>query len=280
MTTQRQSFLCPNCRRLISSSEPICPHCGMRNPGSWWNRTVWTGSLSNAEQLIRALIYANVAMFIVSLLINPRLSAFSMNPLSFLSPDDRSLLLLGATGTIPIGRLHRWWTLLSANYLHGGILHIFFNMAALRQIGPLVATEYGTGRMFVIYTASGVLGFWISYLAGVPFTIGASAAVCGLLGAALYYGKARGGVYGKMVYGQITGWVATIFIFGFLMPGINNWGHGGGLLGGILLGFLLGYNERTQETSNHKFLAGICLVLTAMVLVWAVGTGVIYHLTQ
>lgn len=252
----------------------------MANPGSWWNRNVWTGSLSNADQLIRAIIYANVAMFVVSLLINPSSASFSMNPLSFLSPDDRSLLLLGATGTIPIGRLHRWWTVLSANYLHGGILHIFFNMAALRQIGPLIATEYGTSRMFVMYTASGVLGFWVSYLAGVPFTIGASAAVCGLLGAALYYGKARGGVYGKMVYGQIAGWVASIFIFGFLVPGINNWGHGGGLLGGMLLGFLLGYAERSQETSNHKILAGICLALTALVLVWSVLTGLLYHFIQ
>ena len=77
---------------------------------------------------------------------------------------------------------HRFWTLVSANYLHGSILHIFFNMAALRQLGLLVAREYGVYRMFIIYTLGGIIGFFISYLASVSWTIGASAAVCSLAG--------------------------------------------------------------------------------------------------
>ncbi len=131
--------------------------------------------------------------------------------------------------------------------------------------------------MFVIYSLSGVIGFWISYLAGIAFTIGASASVCGLVGAILYYGKSRGGVYGKNLYRQIAVWVVFLFIFGLVVPGINNWGHGGGILAGIVLGYLLGYQERKRENLFHKILAGGCAVATLLVLIWAVYTAVLYR---
>lgn len=133
--------------------------------------------------------------------------------------------------------------------------------------------------MFVIYTMGGIIGFWISYLAGVAFTIGASASVCGLVGAVLYYGKSRGGIYGRNLYRQIAAWVVVLFIFGLLVPGINNWGHGGGILAGIVLGYLLGYQEKRRESYLHKALAGVCLVGTLLVLVWAVFTTIYYIAT-
>jgi rhomboid protease GluP len=218
-------------------------------------------------------------MYIISLLFNPRATGLSLNPLTFLSPSDTSILLLGATGTVPIDKYHRFWTLVSASFLHGGILHIFFNMAALRQLAALVNREFGVYRMFVIYTVSGVLGFWISYLAGVAFTIGASASVCGLIGALLYYGKSRGGIYGGTLYRQVFSWVIFLFMFGLIVPGINNWGHGGGILAGIVSGFLLGYQEKKRENLVHKTLAAVCGVVTVAVLVWAVGSSIYYRLT-
>jgi rhomboid protease GluP len=270
---QRQSILCPNCRRLISTDEPSCPHCGTSSPGSLWKNNPWTRGLHNPDQLIKTIIIVNAVMFVISLLLNPRALGFSMNPFGMLSPDGNSLLLLGASGTLPIARFGRWWSLLSANYLHGGVLHIIFNMIALRHIGHLVIQEYGSYRMIIIYTLSGIFGYWVSYLFGVAFTIGASAAVCGLIGAALYYGKSRGGAYGQMIYSQVGGWVIGIFVFGLLMPGINNWGHGGGLLGGVLAAFILGYNERRAESLTHKLIAGACVFSTLIVLGWAVMTG-------
>jgi len=276
----RRSILCPNCRRLISVDEPLCPYCGIENPGSWWKSNLWTRMFLDADLLIKVIIYVNAAMFILSLLLNPGQTGLSLNPFSFLSPDSRSLLLLGATGSIPIGRFGRWWTILSANYLHGSILHILFNMIALKQIGPLIVQEYGGHRMIIVYTLSGVFGYWISHLFGVGFTIGASASVCGLIGAALYYGKSRGGSYGQTIYSQVGGWAVSIFIFGFLVPGINNWGHGGGILGGIALGFFLGYNERSPESISHRTLAGACVVATALVLGWAVVTTLLYSMAR
>ena len=268
------SMLCPNCGKLISTSEPRCPYCGTARPGSWWKSNSWTRGFRDPDQLIRTIIYVNVGMYVISLLLNPRGTGLTLNPFGFLSPDRESLFLLGATGTMPIKALHRWWTLVSANYLHGGILHILFNMYALKQLGAFVLQEYGPYRAFVIYTVGGIFGFWVSYVAGVPVTIGASAAVCSLIGAALYYGKSRGGAYGQAIYRQIGAWTVGLFLFGFLVSGINNWAHGGGILAGLGLGFLLKYQERKQENFFHKALAGACALVTIVVLFWAVGSSV------
>jgi rhomboid protease GluP len=228
--------------------------------------------------MVNTIIVVNVGMYILSIILNPKAAGLSPNPLTFLSPSGSNLELLGATGLVPIGHYHRYWTLISASYLHGGILHIFFNMIALRQLAFVASREFGLYRMFAIYTLSGVFGFWISYLFGVLWTIGASASLCGLVGAILYYGKSRGGVYGKALYKQISIWVVCLFIFGFVVPGINNWAHGGGIIAGIGFGFLLGYQEKRRENLFHKMLAGTCALVTLLVLVWAVSSTVFYKM--
>ncbi len=278
MTASRKtSQFCPNCRRLISRDEPSCPYCGLKSPGSWWKNNAFLRLFHDPELFLTGLSGLNIALFALSLIMHPGGMSLGMNPFGFLSPDNRSLLLLGATGTMPIEALHRWWSLVSASYLHGSLLHLIFNLIALRQIGPLVVQEYGLARMFSIYTLGGIGGFLLSYLAGVPFTIGASAAVCALIGAALYYGKSRGGSYGQRVYQQIGGWAMSIFVFGLLVPGINNWAHGGGMAAGVLCGLLLGYQENRRELPGHRLLGAACAGGTILILLWAVATAVIYR---
>lgn len=267
---QRNSLLCPNCRRLVSRSAPQCPSCGLKNPGSIWKDNIFTRTTGEQGGIIRIILIANIVMFVLSIVADPRSSSFSGSPFAFLSPSNNSLLILGATGTIPLFQLDRWWTLIAASYLHGSLIHILFNMIALHQLGPLLIREYGPSRMFVIYTASGIGGYLISSLFGVRFTIGASAAVCGLIGAALFYGKSRGGAYGSAIYSQIGGWAIGIFVFGLLVPGINNWGHGGGMLTGALCGYLLGYRDRARETITHKFMHMACIAATGLVLLWSI----------
>ena len=267
---EKKSMLCPNCRKLISSDESACPYCGMSNPGSrlksWFSNPFSKGSLD----IITTIIYINVGLYILSLLLNPSSLGLSANPMTFLSPSDKSLFLLGATGTVPIAGFGRWWTLISASFLHGSILHILFNMLALKQLGPFVLSEFGFSRFIVIYILAGVVGFFLSFLAGIPFTIGASASICGLIGAILYYGKSRGGFYGEMIYKQAIGWIVGIVLFGILIPGINNWAHGGGIFSGILLAFLLGYRENKSEQFLHRALAMCCMILTIASFLWAV----------
>ena len=283
---RNNALLCPGCRKLISRDVPVCPHCGMKHPGSRLKANWWTQQLQSPDGLIKAIIATNVVFYVLALLLNPKGFGFSMNPLNFLSPASNTLFILGATGRYPIDQIWPgitglpgigWLTLLSANFLHGSLLHILFNMLVLRQIGYLTIREFGTYRMLTIYLLSGVGGFLLSYLAGVAFTIGASAAVCGLIGALIYFGKSRGGVYGNLVYRQIGGWVVGLVLIG-LMPGINNWGHAGGFITGMALAFLMGYQERRPETFGHKAAAGLCTLATAAVLAAAAGFAIFYTL--
>lgn len=255
-----RAILCPRCRKLIGSEETVCSWCGTSRSAPWWRLVAMSRGVGG-DWIVKAIITVNVLLFAVSLLLH--------HSKGFFTPSQTSLFLLGASGTYPIDRFGRIWTVVSANYLHGGILHIIFNMMSLRQIAPLVANEYGTSRMFTIYTLGGVFGYLVSYLAGIPFTIGASAAVCSLIGALLYFGRSRGGAYGSSIYREVSGWVISLFIFGFIFPGINNWAHGGGLAGGIVLGFLLGYEDRRKSTSFQDVLAILCALVTVFVLVRA-----------
>jgi rhomboid protease GluP len=267
--SERKSMLCPNCRKLISSDEPSCPYCGLSNPGLH-NTFGVIRKLFFAVEPVKLLIIVNAVLYVLSLLLEPGSIFTSGGAFDFLSPSNKSLFLLGATGTIPVFQFHRFWTLISASFLHGSILHILFNMMALYQLGPFILREFGFYRFMNIYIITGIAGFVVSLLFGVPFTIGASASLCGLIGAVLYYGKSRGGYYGQAIYKQAMGWVIGLIVFGVLVSGINNWAHGGGLLSGILLAFLLGYNDQKQENAWHKLLAYACILVTAGVLIWAI----------
>lgn len=267
--TEKKSMLCPNCRKLISSDEPACPYCGTARPGSLWKRGVTGGASLLRFDPVTAILAVNALFYGFSLLLNPSALGLSANPMTFLSPSEGSLFLLGATGTLPIDGYGRWWTLVSASFLHGGLLHIFFNMMALRQLAPFVLEEFGFHRFAILYLWTGTAGFFLSYLAGVPLTIGASASLCGLIGAILYYGKSRGGFYGEQIYRHALGWVAGLVLFGLFFPGINNWAHGGGLVSGGLIAFLIGYRDRAMERYPHRILGVASILITAAVLLWA-----------
>ena len=268
MREKRNSLLCPGCRKLISRDEEYCPYCGMKSPGKRLPDFFQRWSATPAE-IVRPLIIINVVFYLLSLLLAPIQIGGLHNPLNFLSPGNQSLLIVGATGSMPVFHLHRWWTLISASFLHGSLLHLLFNMVALNQLGRITADIFGLHRFLIIYVVSGVIGFYISTLAGVMFTIGASASICGLIGALLYYGKSRGGEYGNLVVSQVRGWIIGLVIIGFFLPAINNWGHGGGLLGGLMLAAILGYQERRPASRVIRQLALLVVLITLATLCWA-----------
>ena len=232
-----------------------------------------TFSTPTPRQLIRGIIGVNGFMFLACLIFSGRNTNFSINPFTALSPSTSILIFMGGTGTLPIDHYHQWWSLITANWLHGSLLHIIFNMTALVQIGHLVMGAYGVHRMFIIYTISGIAGFYLSYVAGVSVTIGASASICGLIGATLYFGKSRGGPFGMAVYRQTMGWVLSLIVIGLAIPSINNWGHGGGLVAGVGLGWILGYHEIRRETGWHFLISVGLMAITAMFLLWTVATA-------
>lgn len=278
---EKKGVLCPNCQKLISSDESACPYCGLANPGAGWKIGVKKGEVILSDWLIKGIIGINAVYYILSLLLFPAKGVTGFDLFNMLGPSGKSMLALGAGGTIPIDRFGMWWSLVSANYLHGSLAHILFNMVALTQIGSLVIREYGASRTVIIYVLTGAAGFAVSYFAGVQFTIGASASVCGMIGAALYFGRSRGGTYGEAVFRQTGIWLVTIFIIGFL-PGlrINNWAHGAGALTGVILGLVLGYEINRKTTFPHRLLAVLLILFTAGVLIWSACFGVMLRINQ
>ncbi len=221
---------------------------------------------------IQAVIWVNVIMYAVSLLFSRGLH-FTLNPLTALAPSSNALIFLGAAGTMPLSYFHDWTSIFTANWLHGSLLHILFNMMALRTLAPLTAKEFGLYRMLSIYILSGAGGFFLSCIGGVPLTIGASAGLCGMIGALFYFGWSRGGSWGKMVFDQTKSWIFSLVLIGLILPNINNWGHGGGFAAGFILAFLFGYEERRRSGTIDILVCAGLSVFTCFLLFRSVFQG-------
>jgi rhomboid protease GluP len=232
-------------------------------------------TLLSPSNVLKAIIGVNIVMYLVSLALSGKGVNLSLNPFSALSPSTKALVFLGASGTFPIATFGNWWSVITANWLHGSLLHIIFNMLAIRTLAPLIMQEFGILRMFSIYTLSGAAGFLLSVFGNVSLTIGASAGICGLIGAAMYFGKSAGGPWGALVYKQTSGWVMMLILIGFLMPNINNWGHAGGFLSGIALAWIFKYLNQRRENPLDYILAISLGALTLWLLMTSVVKGIL-----
>lgn len=257
---------CPNCRRLISISAEQCIYCGYRWPRLFIQVPVLGELIRERVSFVEYIILACFVLYVLSMALDIPGGMRIGGLFSTLAPTSDSLYKLGMGGLVP-WQAGRWWSLLTANYLHGSILHILFNMLWLRQIGPLVEELFGASRFLTIYTVAGLLGSVFSTLARTPFFIGASGAVFGLFGALIAYGLQRGGTFGTGLFHQMALWAAIGFVFGILMPGTDNWGHLGGLAAGLIVGTVLGYQERTRQKLGHHIaaLAVLVLIITCFV---------------
>jgi membrane associated rhomboid family serine protease len=256
------SILCPSCGRLTHAAAPVCLVCGRRNPGMWG----FAGplrALFRRRSFVDIVTVSCIVLYVASLVFDPRGALRPRGPFDLLSPSVEALFALGGTGSVA-WQLGRWWTLLTAIYLHGNVLHILFNVLWIRQLGPAVEQLYGPSRLVVIFTVSGVTGFVASNLLGHPLTIGASGSIFGLLGAMVAFGQKRGGTYGAMILRQYGQWALLLFVLGFLMQGVNNVAHAGGFVGGFVAGLVLALAERRAETAFDQLLAAICIGVTLL----------------
>jgi rhomboid protease GluP len=260
------SMICPECGKLIGVGEQRCPFCGAWRPGLYGWTPVIQRLFGRGLDLIRLITLTCVVLYVVSLVLQPE-AILQMNGLfSILSPGSRALFQLGATGNA-VWNEGWWWTVITAIYLHGGILHIFFNLMSIRNIGPGVVDVYGPARAFVIFTVAGAVGFVVSNLVpplvGLPaaeLTIGASGSIFGLLAALLVYGHKRGG---HVMTTQLWQWTIMMFLMGFFLSSINNWAHAGGFAGGWVTAQAMGFSER-RESRMVQWLALGLLAITAL----------------
>ncbi len=260
------SVVCPSCGNLVGVNDQRCYTCGRWNPGMWGFAPLLR-RLGNDFGFTSIVIGACSVLYALTLLAS-RGQIGMGGFLSLLSPSPLALFLFGESGAVPVFGYGRWWTVLSAGWLHGSLLHIVFNMMWIRQLGPATGQLFGASRLVIIYTIGGAAGFIASSVAGVilpgvpliggaSFTVGASAAIFGLLGALVRYGHRTGS---SMVGRQAWSWALTLFVFGLIMPGIDNWAHAGGFAGGYLAAMWL--DPLKPERTDHVVIALACLGLT------------------
>jgi rhomboid protease GluP len=272
--------VCPSCGSLVGVNDDRCYTCGRANPGLWGFGPMLR-RLGADLGFVPLVVGGCAAVYVLTLLVSGSEIQIAGGGFSFLAPSGRALLLFGMTGAYPVFVYGWWWTLLSASWLHGHLLHVLFNMMWVRDLGPTTAEVIGPSRTIVIYTISGVTGFLLSsaagyYLAwlpvpilhGAPYTMGASASIFGLLGALVHYGRRSGSSY---VHGQAMRYAVILFVFGLVMPGIDNYAHAGGFLGGYATSAF--FNPLTRERGDHLLMAIGCLAVSLLAIVFSVLHG-------
>jgi rhomboid protease GluP len=273
------SVVCPACGSLVGVRDDKCYMCGRVNPGLW-------GFAPALRQLgadfgfVPLVIGASSVLYGLTLIASGSQLRVVGGGMSFLAPGVQALLLFGASGAVPVFGLGSWWTVLSASWLHGNLLHILFNMMWVRDLGPATADVIGPARTAVVYVVAGVCGFTLSSCAGryigplpllgggAGITIGASASIFGLLGALVHYGRMSGS---SLIHGQAMRYAIILFIFGVIMPGVDNYAHLGGFVGGYATSAF--FNPLTRERGDHMLMAVLCLAATLLAIVASVLLG-------
>lgn len=148
-----------------------------------------------------------------------------------------------------------YWRLFTAMFLHVGLLHLFFNSYALYLYGPAVEKLFGKLKFSLVYVVSGLMGSLLSYLFSPNPAAGASGAIFGLMGSLLYFRKEKRSLFQRIFGPGLLMIIGINLIYGFIQPGIDNWGHIGGLLGGFLTGNALGlYREKDKKYGKKALL--------------------------
>lgn len=267
---QTGSVVCPGCGRLVGVQDERCWNCGRVRP-SLFGFSRLLQRLGNEAVFSTLVIGICVVIFVLQLALAPGSVGTRVSLFGFLAPDFEVGLRLGASGAPIVFELGRWWTILSAGWLHGGLLHIAFNMYWVHQLGPVIARLYGTGRAVIIYVVSSALGFLATsslpvFAPWMPFThlgatLGASAAVFGWLGALLCYSRRTGS---RMFLRQVLGMAIPLILFGLVLPGVDNWAHLGGLAGGYVMASLY---RRDKPESPAEVLAALVLLVISLLAI-------------
>ena len=234
--------LCPACRTLVGATAEKCHQCGA---SMTYSLAAASSSLSKlmpqATPITYGILTFTCLLYVVGLLATMRRSGFA-------APGGGLGMILGLGGingfilhrmgaSLPrTFNLEQPWRLVTAIFLHGGLLHIGFNMWALMNIGPTLEETYGSARYFFIYIVTGAFGFVASSMFG-NASVGASGALLGMVGVLLAQTMGQQSASMRMRRRQLISWLIYMAVLGFMMSGIvDNYAHFGGFAAGFGLG--------------------------------------------
>ncbi len=253
--------MCPHCRAFITSKDRVCPYC-QETVGA---RAVALRDDSPIGGFIPQRNFTTVLILLVNFGFYAATVAASMNAgnqNAVMSLDGVTLIAFGAKYPAAI-LAGEYWRLVTAGFLHGGLIHIAMNSWAMFNLGAQVDEIYGTSRMLVIYFVSSTFGFALSTLFSAALSIGASAGICGLIGAMIALGMRHHNPIGDAVRGAYLRWAGMILIIGFLpMFHIDNAAHIGGLASGFGIAYVAGEPGRMGSPTERLWrVAGLLSIL-------------------
>jgi membrane associated rhomboid family serine protease len=259
--------MCPECRALIPRGTKVCPHCGtkigpQRARGGTASPERIMGIIPAPTSATSILAAAIVLMFVVEWFLTQRAGGPGQSMGLFGGIRGSVMLRLGALFG-PFVYAGQWWRLVTAIFLHAGLLHIGLNLWVLFDIAPEVEGLFGISKFVVLYLVTGVVGY-IASLWWMPMAlaIGASGAIMGLIGV-LIGATFHHGQLGKAYRSMLWRWVIYIFIFG-LFFNVDNAAHFGGLAAGFVLGYLI--PEGVPETRPAENLWNALAVVSVIIM--------------
>lgn len=151
------------------------------------------------------------------------------------------------------------WRLITSSFFHADVLHLLCNSYSLYIIGTQIETVLGKTKYIVVYLVSAICASLLGCVFLNGASIGASGAIFGLMGAMLYFGYHYRLYLGSFLTSQLIPIILANLLLGFMMPGINNYGHIGGLIGGLFAGMVVGVEGKSDKTDMVN---GIICTLT------------------
>jgi rhomboid protease GluP len=255
--------MCPHCRAFITTSDRICPYCKEPVGPRAIQRDVSGiigGFIPHARFNTILILLINFGLYVIT-------SIYSMRSGhgNAIDIDGQTLVEFGAKYAPLIG-MGQWWRLVTAGFLHGGLLHILMNCWVLFDLGAQVEDVYGASRMWVIYLVSSVFGFYVSAVwnPAAP-SVGASAALFGLIGAMIALGVRHRNPMGAAIRGMYIRWAVYGLLFS-LIPGIDMAAHIGGIVAGFGIAYLAGLPalEGSVRERIWRAAAWLCILVTVV----------------
>ena len=271
---QPRPKICPACGSLVGISATRCHQCGTNLTFSMAAVSKGlAGFFGGRAPVTTSLLVLNILMFGVTWMAMAA-AGESLGLRVLWGMGGEASYRLGASFPYSIFIQHEWYRLVTAMFLHGGLIHIGFNMMVLMDIGPVVEEVYGSARFLFLYLATGVTGFLLSAISGHK-SLGASAPILGLIGLMIAITTKRSGAHMQQLRSRLISWVVSIFVFGFLMSGVDNWAHAGGLAAGFGLGKL--FADREPMNASERQMANLLGWLAAAVLVGSFALMILHY---
>ena len=160
-----------------------------------------------------------------------------------------SLTTLGAVNgsLVRSGQVYR---LVTGIFMHGSIWHLLCNMYSLYVIGCATENYFGKKKFLLIYLVSGIIGSMFSCIFNTSWSLGASGAIFGLMGALCYFGYYYRLYMGKALYSEIIPVIILNLSLSLIVSNIDFYAHIGGLIGGVFITMSLGIKNKTDKQSS------------------------------